>query len=70
MAIAKVVELIGSSDKSFDDALKGIITRANKTERNLTGLEIISQKVKIGKDKSLEYRVKAKLIFLLEEKKR
>jgi flavin-binding protein dodecin len=70
MAIAKVVELIGSSEKGFDDAIKGIINRANKTLRNLTGLEIISQKVKINKDKSLEYRVKAKILFLLDDKKK
>jgi hypothetical protein len=67
MSIAKVVELIGSSKKGFDDALKSIISRANKTVRNLTGLEVISQKIKIGRDKGLEYRVKAKVLFIIEE---
>ncbi|MDD2678617.1 MAG: dodecin family protein [Candidatus Nanoarchaeia archaeon] len=69
MAVAKVLELIGGSEKGFDDALNQIIKRANKTVRNLTGLEIISQKVKINKDKSLEYRVKAKVLFLIENNK-
>jgi hypothetical protein len=70
MSIAKVIELIGSSDKSFDDAIKGIINRTNKTLRNLTGIEVISQKIKVNKDKSLEYRVKAKVLFLVDDKKK
>ena len=70
MAIAKVIKLIGSSDKSFDDAIKGIINRTNKTLRNLTGIEVISQKIKVNKDKSLEYRVKAKVLFLVDDKKK
>jgi len=69
MSVAKVVELIGGSEKSFDDALKQIIARANKTVRNITGLEIVNQKVKVNKDKTLEYRVKAKVLFLIEDKK-
>ncbi|MDD4353255.1 MAG: dodecin family protein [Candidatus Nanoarchaeia archaeon] len=67
MSVAKVVELIGSSSKSFDDATNQIISRANKTLRNLTGLEIISQKIKINSNKSLEYRVKAKVLFIIED---
>jgi len=70
MSVAKVVELIGSSDKGFDDAIKNIISRANKTVRNLTGLEVISQKIKINSDKSLEYRVKAKVLFIIEDGKK
>jgi hypothetical protein len=67
MSIAKIIELIGSSANSFDDAVKQIISRVNKTVRNLTGLEVISQKVKIKPDKSIEYRVKAKVIFIIED---
>ncbi|MFA5303764.1 MAG: dodecin family protein [Candidatus Nanoarchaeia archaeon] len=70
MSIAKVVELIGSSDKSFDEATKNIISRANKTVRNLTGLEIISQKIKINSNKSLEFRVKAKVLFLINDSRK
>ncbi|MFA5333797.1 MAG: dodecin family protein [Candidatus Nanoarchaeia archaeon] len=70
MSIAKVIELIGSSEKGFDDAVKNIIIRANKTVRNLTGLEVISQKVKINPNKSLDYRVKAKVLFLIDDGKK
>jgi dodecin len=70
MSTAKIVELIGSSEKSFDDAIKQIISRANKTVRKLTGLEVISQKIKINPNKSLEYRVKAKVLFILEDNKK
>lgn len=70
MSVAKVVELIGSSEQSFDDAIKNIISRANKTVRNLIGLEIISQKIKINPNKTMEYRVKAKVLFIIENGKK
>lgn len=70
MSVAKVIEAIGSSEKSFDDAIKNVINRASKTLRKLTGVEVISQKIKINPDKSLEYRAKVKLLFLLDDRKK
>lgn len=70
MSVAKVIELIGSSDKSFDDAIKNIVSRASKTVRNITGIEIISQKIKFGPKNSMEYRVKVKAIFILDGEKK
>jgi len=70
MSVAKVIELIGSSDKSFDDAIKNIVSRAKKTVRNIIGLEIISQKIKFASKDSMEYRVKAKVIFLIDSEKK
>ena len=37
MAVAKVTEIHSSSTKSFDDAMRTGIARAEKTLRNLTG---------------------------------
>jgi len=36
----KVVELVGSSHESVDDAIKGAVTRAAKTLRNLDWFEV------------------------------
>ena len=67
MSVAKITEIQASSTKSFDDAIKAGITRADKTLRNLTGAWIKSQKVVIDKGKIKEYRVIMKVTFVLQE---
>ncbi len=66
MSVAKVTEIISSSDKSFDDALKTGIARACKTLHNVTGAWIQDQKVVISKNKITEYRVSLKVTFVLK----
>lgn len=66
MSVAKITEIQASSKKSFDDAVKTGIQRADKTLRNLTGAWVKSQKVKIEKGKITEYRVLLKVTFVLD----
>lgn len=68
MAIAKITEIQSSSKKSFDDAVRVGIARADKTLRNLTGAWIKSQKIKIEKGEIVEYRVLMKVTFILNDK--
>ncbi len=66
MSVAKVTEIIASSPKSFDDAIKQGIARANKTLKNVTGAWVDGQKVSIKKGKIDEYRVILKVTFVLK----
>lgn len=65
MAVAKVTEISSSSTKSFDDAIKGGIERANETLDNVRGAWISGMKVKCQKGKVTEYRVLMKVSFVL-----
>jgi len=68
MSVAKVSEIIASSPKSFDDALKAGIARAQKTLKNVKSAWIENQQVKLDdKGQILEYRVQLKITFILEE---
>ena len=67
MAVAKITEIQTSSSKSFDDAIRVGIVRAEKTLRNLTGAWIKSQKIVIEKGKITEYRVVLKVTFILQD---
>jgi flavin-binding protein dodecin len=67
MSVAKVTEIQASSPKSFDDAVRTGISRAEKTLRGLTGAWVKSQKVVIDKGKVTEYRVLLKVTFLLQD---
>jgi hypothetical protein len=55
------------STKSFEDAIKAGIARAEKTLRNLSGAWIKGQKVVIEKGKITEYRVLLKVTFVLQD---
>jgi len=66
MAVAKITEIHSSSAKSFDDAIKVGIARADKTLRNVSGAWVKSQKVLVRKGKVTEYRVILKVSFVLE----
>jgi dodecin len=66
MAVARVTELVASSDKGFDDAIKAGVDRAAKTLRGITGIEVVRQNIKVEKNKIKEYRVHLNVTFILE----
>jgi flavin-binding protein dodecin len=52
MSVAKVSEITATSTKSFDDALREGIERANKTLENVTSAWIQDQEVAIRAGRS------------------
>ena len=67
MSVARVTELIASSDKSFEDAVNVGIARAAKTLENVEGAWIKDQKVVVKKGRIVEYRVVLKVTFVLTD---
>jgi len=68
MSVARVTEIKASSPKSFDDAIKTGIARANKTLNNVRGAWIENQEVIVNdKGQITEYRVQMKVTFILED---
>ena len=66
MAVARVTEVIGSSKKSWDDAVNNALKRANKTLRGLTGIEVTKMNAHVENGKISEYRAHIKITFILE----
>lgn len=64
--VARVTEVIASSPKSFEEAVKIGFDRAKKTLRNVTGMRVLEFRVNCEKDKIQEYRVRMEVIFILE----
>ena len=68
MSIARVTEIKASSTKSFDDAIKTGIARAQKTLTNVRAAWIENQEVIIDdKGQITEYRVQMRVTFILED---
>ena len=68
MSVARVTEIKASSTKSFDDAIKVGVARAQKTLNNVRGAWIENQEVVIDANGQItEYRVQMKVTFILED---
>ena len=66
MSVAKTIEIIASSKKSFDDAMRTGLKTAAKTLKNISGAWIQDQEVVIVANKITEYRVRLRVTFVLE----
>ena len=67
MAIVKVIELMGSSSQSWEDAAQQVINHASKTLRNIRSIYIKEQSAEVENNKITEYRVTSKVSFVLED---
>jgi flavin-binding protein dodecin len=63
MSVLKVIEIMCSSKKSWEDAAETGIARASKTVKNLKSAWIQDQSLVIDKGKIKEYRLTLKLSF-------
>jgi flavin-binding protein dodecin len=66
MTVAKVSEISATSEKSFDDAMRQGLARANKTLKNITGAWVADQEIMVNKGKITGYRVRMRITFVLE----
>ena len=64
--IVKVLEVIAESDKSFDDAAQQAVREAAKSVRNIKSIWIENFSGVVEGDRIVQYRINAKLSFLLE----
>jgi hypothetical protein len=63
MSVYKVIELIGTSEVSWEDAARVAIDQATKTLKDLRVAEVVSQDLKIEEGKVAAYRTKVRLSF-------
>ena len=64
--VFKVLELVGSSETSIEDAVTTAIAHANKTIRNMDWFEVVQTRGHIEKGKIGHYQVTLKIGFTLE----
>jgi flavin-binding protein dodecin len=67
MTVAKVSEITSTSNKGFEDAIQKGIKRASKTLKNVTGAWIADQEVEIENGRVMNYRVRMRVTFVLED---
>ena len=62
-SVYKVIEIIGSSNKSWEDAATSAIATAAKSLKDLRIAEVIEQDMQIEEGKIVAYRVKLHVSF-------
>lgn len=65
--VYKLVELVGTSEKSLSDAIDTGVKRASKTLRNIDWFEVTELRGRVDKGKVSQYQVKLKVGFRLDE---
>jgi len=66
ISVAKVVELIGSSPDSWEEAAANAVEAAAQTIRNIKGVEVMRCTAKVENNKIVEYRAVVKIAFMVE----
>ena len=63
MSVYKVIELVGTSPVSWEEAAKTAVDQASKTLKDLRIAEVVTQDMKIEEGKVVAYRTKVRLSF-------
>jgi flavin-binding protein dodecin len=66
-SVGRVTEITSRSEKSFEDAMRAGIDRANKTLRQVKGAWIKEQHVEVENGHIVGYRVNMLVTFILDD---
>ena len=65
--VYRVIEVVGSSDKSSDDAIRNALERASKTVREIRWFKVTETRGHVGDGQVCHFQVTLKLGFTIED---
>jgi dodecin len=65
-SVVKVIELVGSSEESFSDAVRNAVRTASQTIRNIKGVDVLSSNAEVEDGQLTNYRVQCKIAFVVD----
>jgi flavin-binding protein dodecin len=69
MAVVKIVELVGSSPKGWNEATQNALKEAAKTIKNIKSIHVKRCNAKVENNKIVEYRAVVKIAFVVDRPK-
>lgn len=63
MAIRKVIEVLGASEKGWEDAAQKMVDEAAKTVHDIQSIYIKEMSAKVVNNKIVEYRIDGQITF-------
>ncbi|MFO7755417.1 MAG: dodecin family protein [Bacteroidales bacterium] len=67
MKMVKVIEVIASSDKGFDDATRNAVKEASKTVKNIKSVYVKHMNANVENNNIVSYAVNAKISFEIDK---
>ena len=65
--VAKVIEIVGSSDKSWTDAAEVAVKSATKTVKNISGVQVMHMTAQVKDGKIKTFKTTVKIAFGIED---
>ena len=67
--VAKIIEIVGSSDQGWNEAVQAALDEAKKTLKGITGLEVTDKTAEVDPESGriIEYRAGVKIAFGVEQ---
>jgi len=66
MSVAKVIEIVANSEKSFDDAVQQGLAEAARTLQGISGIEVTNWTADVENDQIVRYKVTMHVAFKIE----
>lgn len=66
MAVVKILNVVGDSTKSWDDAIQNAVAEASKTVDNISGIEVLNQTANVKDGKIVEYKANIQIAFRVD----
>jgi dodecin len=67
MSIVKIIEVIASSEKGFDDAARNALKEVSKTVQNIKSIYIKEMTAKVENNEIVSFGVNAKVSFIVKD---
>jgi flavin-binding protein dodecin len=61
--VVKVMDLVGESTNSWDDAIKGAVQQASQTVNNITGVEVANLTAGVRDGQIFEYKANVRIAY-------
>lgn len=66
MSVVKIIELVGESPKSWDEAIRSVVQEAQASVRGITRIGVKEFDVRMKDDKIDCFRVRARVSFRIQ----
>jgi len=63
MSVLKVIEVLGNSTVSFDDAVKNVVKEASKSVKDIKSVYVKDMQATVENNAVVQYRVTTKVCF-------
>jgi hypothetical protein len=64
--VAKVIELVGTSEVGWDDAAAQAVKAASRSIHGISGIEVTNMTAKVENGKIVAYKTTVKIVFAVD----